>query len=236
MRYRVPSSLIVVALLAGGISCAIWKTPAGHETLDVRGRLVVASTGQPFYGFGNTGGIGVNIWDSSGAGTSRLIESDELEPDGGFVLVDIPTTTKELEFCSNIIQARKIRVDIDPDGGSTSGVVDIGDVPPRIENIIRILVIGPDGNAVKRAQVRLTQIEPSARDRASTTNEKGEITFGGFAAGPATLTGHAFGDRGNEWVENLVCDPVKTVKCVVEDALITQVVLQFTKEDGIPKS
>lgn len=230
MNYRVPSILVAVALLVGGISCA------NQKTVDVRGRLVVASTGEPYSGFGNMDGIGVNVWDSSGAGTSRSIKSDQLKPDGRFVLKDIPSTTKELEFHSLALKTGELRIEIDLGVDHTPRVVEIGDVPLEVENLVRIRVIGPDGNPVKRAQVRLTQVEPYARDRGSTTNEKGEITFGGFAPGPATLTGHAFGDRGNEWVENLVCDPVKTVKCVVEDALVTQVVLQFTREDGIPRS
>jgi hypothetical protein len=219
---RIITCLFIILLFAfGGVSCG------KSQSIGVRGRLVVASTDQPFYGFGYSQEIPVEITGSSGNKLSRIIHVEQLGSDGIFMLSDLPAITSEITFKANNVNTQDVSIALNSKVADASGVVDIGNVPLHVENLVRLTVIGSDNKPVKRAIVRLLQNDPAYRDHATVTSQAGEFTFGGFSPGAAKISVQAHRDRGNEWVDDIA---YLSTDCIVEKTLVTDVEVHFPVE------
>ena len=209
------------------------------DEVAVIGRFIIASTGLPYWV--DRSGRDPDPTSDWPVHVYGLLESGEevslgvaihLDRDGRFRVERIPTSVQTLEFHSN--HTLKTFVPFDAATASSEGEAELGDVKLDYGQSIHVKVVGPNGEAVRRAGLRLSRIGDDPTDRADTTNEHGEYTFSGFRAGPAQLTAYAHRDRGNEWVNNRNYSAdgktdVITIDVVIQDSPVTDIVVRFSE-------
>lgn len=228
---------ILVAL--GLLSCTRGPRPEAvatqhNDELVLTGRFIIASTGQPYW-------VDVgSLHDPDPSSdwpvhANAILESGEVQTlkieqprrDGRFWARQVPNSARTLEFHSN--HTLKTYVSFDPSSASIAGEIDLGDVLLDYGQSVHVRVLGPNGEAVNNADLRLTTKGDNPIDRGDTTNEHGEYTFCGFPSGPAVLTAFAFQDRGNNWVAGAGGIDVVTQEITIETSPVTEVDVKFSK-------
>ena len=228
---------IITAL--GALSCARGPSQGAVATqrsdeVVLTGRFIIASTGQPYWvdvgslhdrDPSSDWPIHANAILESGEVQSLKIEQPRR--DGRFCVRQVPLSVRTLEFHSN--HTLKTFVPFDAASVSMQGEIDLGDVTLDYGRSIQVKAIGPHGEAVNAADVRLTTKGDDPIDRADTTNEHGEYTFRGFTSGPAVVTALAFHDRGNNWVAGAGGIDIVTQEITIQRSQTTKVKVQFSK-------